>query len=152
MSDNLNKASQEWVAQRATAIFAAIFLPAAVWYGIKYFVQYCKTHILATTSVSGVQQSGYIGALEEYLYSPFITIILIFTVIAIMHHGAIGMKIIIEDYIKHKFCRMLLTKLTLLFANFVIAVVALTLVTQHVALYVKQSHNTAVIIDRTNKK
>lgn len=116
------KASTEWIAQRVSAVIGAVFLLSILFY--LCFIRISKLDIKAAGS--------HISALFNAILSPYAASFFIIGFSAIMYHGAIGMKIIFEDYIKNKKIRSVMIFCSFLFAFFVSAVVAFTIVTMYV--------------------
>jgi succinate dehydrogenase hydrophobic membrane anchor protein len=133
----MNKASNEWFTQRSTAFFVAIIALTAIFlsgiillckkcFGIDYIMEIRQ-------GISGIlfgRPQDY--SILEAFSSPIYAVLAIFLVYAAMLHGAIGMKIILEDYVQNKMLRTIFTRLCFFFANFVTAVTALTIITIHI--------------------
>lgn len=69
-----------WWMQRLTAI---ALVPLVVWF-----------------AVSLVMMSGAdYGVVRAWIGSPFVTVLLILTIVVGLHHGQLGLQVVIEDYI-----------------------------------------------------
>ncbi len=112
----MHEASKEWKNQRITAIIGL----------------FSTLLILALIALAKSQKHNVCNALLTLVISPFGAVFLIIMVISLMYHGAIGMKIIIEDYVTKPRTRRMFTNLIFLFSYFIIGILSLTIVTVHI--------------------
>ncbi|MCI0654051.1 MAG: succinate dehydrogenase, hydrophobic membrane anchor protein [Methylococcaceae bacterium] len=90
---------QHWWTQRITAV---ALIPLTLWFGI------------AIILVPGADHRTIV----EWISSPWNTVLLIATIIAVFYHALLGIQVIIEDYIRTewlKIAAILATKLILIF-------------------------------------
>jgi len=133
-------ASSEWFIQRITAVIVGM----AILFGTGYIVYKITipdprkeiSHQIRKEDGIESKIEGMRQSISSFLSSPFIAVSVIFVLIAAMYHGAIGMKIIIEDYIKNMFIRKLMTNLIFLVSYFVIGVGSITILTTHIKQYI----------------
>ncbi|MGH8556547.1 MAG: succinate dehydrogenase, hydrophobic membrane anchor protein [Methylococcales bacterium] len=88
-----------WWTQRITAV---ALVPLTLWFGI---------------SIVQVPGADY-ETIVDWIASPWNTVLLISTIIAVFYHAIIGLKVIIEDYVHTewmKIAAILATKLILIF-------------------------------------
>jgi succinate dehydrogenase / fumarate reductase, membrane anchor subunit len=69
-----------WIAQRVTGIF---LIPLALWFAI---------------SVIGLSHADYAG-MKAWMGTPGNSSLLILTVLTVMYHAALGLQVVIEDYV-----------------------------------------------------
>ncbi|MBL6617835.1 MAG: succinate dehydrogenase, hydrophobic membrane anchor protein [Reyranella sp.] len=69
-----------WWAQRITAV---ALIPLVVWFAISLIM------------LSGADY----GVVRAWLGSPVVMVLLILTIVVGLHHGQLGMQVVIEDYI-----------------------------------------------------
>ena len=69
-----------WWAQRLTAI---ALIPLVVWFAISLVM------------MSGADY----GAVRAWIGSPFVMVLLILTIAIGLHHGQLGLQVVIEDYV-----------------------------------------------------
>ena len=69
-----------WWAQRLTAI---ALIPLVVWFAISLVM------------MSGADY----GAVRAWIGSPFVMVLLILTIAVGLHHGQLGLQVVIEDYV-----------------------------------------------------
>ncbi len=146
-----NRASEEWVVQRTTAIFLLTLLITCLCFTITYsinnfdhlaeFASTMRDNLATALNKSADKKLIFL----ELLGSPFIAVLAIFAVFATMYHGAIGVKIIIEDYVSIRMLRMVLIKLAFLFAYFVIGIATLAIISIHVQQY---THSQVIVKDK----
>ena len=72
-----------WWAQRMTAL---ALVPLSVWFAV---------------SVCRLAGAGY-GAFTEWLASPFNAVAMLLFTVAGFHHAALGLQVVLEDYISHE--------------------------------------------------
>ena len=91
--------SHHWWMQRLTAI---ALVPLTLWFGI------------AIVQVPGADYPTIVA----WISSPWNTVLLISTIIAVFYHAIMGIQVVIEDYVHHewiKIASILATKLILIF-------------------------------------
>jgi succinate dehydrogenase / fumarate reductase membrane anchor subunit len=81
---------EHWWAQRITAI---ALVPLTLWFAI------------AVISLAGADR----GALVEWMHHPLPAVLMILLIVASFYHGALGLQVVIEDYLGHETLRMGLT-------------------------------------------
>jgi succinate dehydrogenase / fumarate reductase, membrane anchor subunit len=96
---------EHWWMQRLTAI---ALVPLTVWF------------VASIVAHAGADQA----AVAAWVASPFVAVPLILLVIATFYHAALGLQVVIEDYIAHEGWRMAWL-VTMKFAFIVMSVVAL---------------------------
>lgn len=69
-----------WWMQRLTAI---ALVPLVVWFAVSLVM------------MSGADQ----GVVRAWIGSPFVMVLLILTIVVGLHHGQLGLQVVIEDYI-----------------------------------------------------
>jgi succinate dehydrogenase / fumarate reductase membrane anchor subunit len=69
-----------WWAQRLTAV---ALIPLVVWFAVSLVM------------LSGADYA----AVQDWIGSPFVMVLLILTIAIGLHHGQLGMQVVIEDYI-----------------------------------------------------
>jgi len=69
-----------WWMQRLTAI---ALVPRVVWFAVSLVM------------MSGADQ----GVVRAWIGSPFVMVLLILTIVVGLHHGQLGLQVVIEDYI-----------------------------------------------------
>src|SRR5215471_5801056 len=69
-----------WWAQRLTAI---ALIPLVVWFAISLVM------------MSGADQ----GVVRAWIGSPVVMVLLVLTIVIGLHHGQLGMQVVIEDYV-----------------------------------------------------
>jgi succinate dehydrogenase / fumarate reductase membrane anchor subunit len=69
-----------WWMQRLTAI---ALVPLVVWFAVSLVM------------MSGADQ----GVVRAWIGSPFVMVLLILTIVIGLHHGQLGLQVVIEDYI-----------------------------------------------------
>jgi succinate dehydrogenase / fumarate reductase membrane anchor subunit len=87
-----------WWMQRLTAV---ALVPLILWF---------------VASLAGLAGAGHAETVE-WLGSPLVAIAMILMVIATLYHAALGVQIVIEDYVHHegsKFCWLIAVKLIFL--------------------------------------
>jgi succinate dehydrogenase / fumarate reductase, membrane anchor subunit len=92
-----------WWAQRVTAI---ALIPLSVWY------------VAALIALTGADRSQ----LAAWLHAPFPAMVTILLLIAMFYHMALGIQVVIEDYVHSEWVKMA----ALLLNNFVAVVLAVT--------------------------
>lgn len=136
-----HKASDEWLAQRVTAIiigFTAIVC-------ISLFLISCiKQTGLISQLVDNIMalikgETNLHNGLVKMFSSVFAAAVGIIVSWAILYHGAIGMKIVYEDYVRTIAIRKLITAITFFIAYFTIMVCSITILTAHVLSYLPKS-------------
>ena len=71
-----------WWAQRLTAL---ALIPLAVWFAVSLIM------------LSGADYN----TVRAWIGSPFVMVLLILTITIGLHHGQLGLQVVIEDYIHH---------------------------------------------------
>ncbi len=110
-----HKASNEWWDQRLTAVmmvFTSLLCLGAVAFSIKN-----------------------IRPLELFfkaIISPFWAVFFIMISVAVFYHGAIGMKIILEDYVHSIILRKIMINCVFLLSFFMIGIFSLTVITLNI--------------------
>ena len=97
--------AHHWWMQRLTAI---ALIPLTLWFVV---------------SITGLAGAGH-AETAAWLASPFVAITMILLVTATLYHAALGVQVVVEDYIHHegwKFCWLIGVKLVF----FVLGVTAL---------------------------
>jgi succinate dehydrogenase / fumarate reductase, membrane anchor subunit len=69
-----------WWAQRLTAV---ALIPLAVWFAVSLVM------------LSGADYA----AVQDWIGSPFVMVLLMLTIAIGLHHGQLGMQVVIEDYV-----------------------------------------------------
>ena len=72
-----------WWMQRLTAI---ALVPLVVWFAVSLVM------------MSGADQ----GVVRAWIGSPFVMVLLILTIVVGLHHGQLGLQVVIEDYIHNE--------------------------------------------------
>lgn len=91
--------SHHWWTQRVTAI---ALIPLTLWFGI------------AIVMIPGAEYKQIVG----WISSPWNTVMLISTIIAVFYHAILGIQVVIEDYVHVEWMKLsaiLATKLILIF-------------------------------------
>ena len=78
-----------WWAQRLTAI---ALIPLVVWFAISLVM------------MSGADY----GAVRAWIGSPVVMVLLILTIAVGLHHGQLGLQVVIEDYVHGDGCKLAL--------------------------------------------
>ena len=112
----MEKASKEWAIQRVTACIVVI--SSLLFFAGLFFLK-CK-------------KASLLDGLFLIMTSPFGAVFLIMTFFSIMYHGAIGMKIILEDYISNVRLRGFIVNLLFIFSYFIIGIITLTIITVNI--------------------
>lgn len=90
---------QHWWTQRVTAV---ALIPLTLWFGIAIVL---------------VPRANY-RTIVDWISSPWNTVLLIATIIAVFYHAIMGLQVIIEDYVQTEWIKIvaiLATKLILIF-------------------------------------
>jgi succinate dehydrogenase / fumarate reductase membrane anchor subunit len=87
-----------WWLQRVTAL---ALVPLALWF------------VIAVVALAGADRA----ALLEWLRRPLPAVLMIMLLVATFYHGALGLQVVIEDYVSHEG-----TRFALLIANKLVAI------------------------------
>jgi succinate dehydrogenase / fumarate reductase membrane anchor subunit len=93
--------THHWIAQRLTAI---ALIPLSLWF---VFSLVCMADMSHQTAI-------------EWIQSPLVAVFLLLFIIALFHHGQLGLQVVIEDYIDYKVVKItgiVLLKLVSFFAG-----------------------------------
>lgn len=74
--------------------------------------------VFAFACLGNVDHAGFVA----FIQNPFIAITIIVMAIILFYHSSLGIQVVVEDYVPHKFARIVLLTITNLI-NLVLAVV-----------------------------
>lgn len=77
---------EHWWAQRITAL---ALVPLLVWF------------VIAVIELAGAERAQFV----EWLCHPVPAVLMVLLLIAVFHHGALGLQVVIEDYVEHETLR-----------------------------------------------
>ena len=97
-----------WWSQRLTAL---ALIPLALWFGFSVAMLGAADH----------------ATLTAWVRSPVVTVLLILTIVAVLYHWALGMQVIVEDYVHVEWLK-LTTIISINFTCYLLAVVGIVAV------------------------